>query len=1169
LRADIADLLTPEDKARLMEEANAYAERVAANEGEIPGIAKSRYEYLLDQAYQEAKSKPPLLALKVIWHEIGHAIDWWRHAAETGGVTPFEIKGRGNIFGHIAALHDYLKGVISLDPTKPTGEPIKPADKAKLRKTAEAQLRREMGPIGEIVQTIMVEEPELRITGITPADVKNLFGMDAREQMPELYKWFAEQTAQVKKEIVRKAMRGLLDERLAAMGKTEVVGTRMVERTVRQRVGREPTQAEINERFKALFKEELQRRNLAQLNIVQDELENAIAWWHGSDTMPAYFRTPSEMYAEAFSIFMNNPQALAKRAPTYTRLIWNYMDHRPEVADIYNKLQNEIKTGQAADRTEQAMLDSWDQGNKQALAEAQAQAKFTRGKFRDFLSNVMYHIDRRTGPHYTAAKGAPSEGELRAAIGNFNYRASEHELVLNRINNEVGKKLLQANLDTKDISLYMGYKRVEMERYNLFNPYGVTSQRAIQQLEKLKERIGPKRWDELEGAWGNLRRIWEQRVLAPMRAARMWSPELQDYMEKNLHYATWDVRQTPEGPEDGIQRMLKLRYGNDVSPHIYRQVGTVKEITDPFTATIMKGLSLISATARNEFKRWTVQTHLENDRGNIEEARKIPTQKGWRYDIVNNDKVGTIVFLQDGKPQAYYVRRIVAEGVNGGNHVENAPIRAAIRATGFLKGLFTQLNYGFWPLNFMRDTVGWWVKLPGLFTPFSWLREIPKATAQAYALVKGRPNPAAERALEQRVLISRADPRGAWSAAENAYEVKLASYGLEPAAWANEARNVGAIVKLWNSYKELGQIVERANKIAAFNYMERKFPDMPAWKRNEIVRERGGSPDFLQPGASNPYIDFFAMFYNPWKEEVRSVSRAARENPFSFAAKTTAFVAMPTIAQVLAASGAFGNNKEKQYRSIPDYDLSNYLVVPLGWVGDPAEHKVAYLRLPLWEPARILHMSLWNFMTGRGQGLLSLYGGTLPSTNALLSTFAMWAQYEVMGQNPYDYFRGKNILDENTFKAQGWPATKALLKQSWNNLGGSLAYRFQNQYLDDPPTTGMEEFLQLPIISNALGRWIKVSARGIEDMDRTLTQPELQQRAQTRLAVEEIERKIMAKEGFTDSEKMLLREPYAMMYLTDTLAQHEAAQQSETFRRIKGKSNEEKALILQSIQQGR
>ena len=1150
LRADIADLLTAEEKANLRAEAEDYAKRVAEPGDNVKDIARERYEFLLDQAYREAKRRPPVQALKVLWHEIGHAVDWLPEKL---------ISGRGNILGRIASLKNYLKHSIALDPSKPAGEPIKPADRERLRKEAEAQLREEMGPIREIVETIVTEEPELRIRGVTPEDVKKLFGMSAREEMPELYKWFAEQPAAVKKDIIRKAMKGLLDERLAAMGTAEQVGTKTVERTIRKKVGREPTPEEIQARFKELLRDEVKRRNLAELQQVKTELEGAIAWWHGTEKMPEYFRRSSEMFAEAFSIFMNNPAALQKRAPTFSRLLWNYMDRKPEAAKLYDQIQNEVKAGQAADITEKEMLDSWDRADAQSIEEAR---RASRTSMRDFLDNVTYHMDRRFGPIYRTARGYAREGQLRQAIGDFLYRASEHELFLNQMNQVVGKPLVGAGLDWKDLGRYLFYKRVVEERFKIFNPYGVAPDRALNRLENMRANLGESRWVAIERAAEQFRGLYDRHVVSIMQEARLWSPELQRLIDSNVHYATFDVRR--DTPKDGIASLLDSTFGANTTPHIYRQIGTVKEIKNPATATVLKALSLISASHRNIAKRETVQMLLGNDPANIVPAERRWTGKRWEHVIKDGDNVGTVVYLEQGKPQAYYVRKVVADALNKTNSIDNRLTLAAVKATSGLKALFTQLNYAFWPVNFVRDTVGWVMQMPGALTPIAWWKYAPKALAAARASVKGTPNRAAEAALQRKMVISRADPHGIWSAAENEYEVRLASYGLEPAQWAKEADRVHRVVKAWNVYREVGQTFERVNKIAGMLYLDEKFPSMPEWKKREIVRERSGSPNFLERGASNPYVDFFMMFYNPWKEAIRSVSKSARENPWSFAAKTTGFVVLPTVLQGLAAAGAMGDEMKKRYRSIPDYDLTNYLVIPIGWQ-DETQGTVAYLRLPLWEPARILHGSLWQTITGRGHGYLSFWGGTMPGMNSLLDVANDWVQFEVFGHNPYDAHRGIGVLDDTTFQAGGWPARQELLKQAWNKLGGSIAFRFQNRQLESPPQSTVEKFLAAPIINNALGRWIKVSNRGLDDADRQLAEPIQQQRAQLRLAVRGIIEKLLANESLNNSERVALREPYAMEYLMRTLPEVAAGRQSNLLRRLNNApSTEARDAILQN-----
>jgi hypothetical protein len=109
----------------------------------------------------------------------------------------------------------------------------------------------------------------------------------------------------------------------------------------------------------------------------------------------------------------------------------------------------------------------------------------------------------------------------------------------------------------------------------------------------------------------------------------------------------------------------------------------------------------------------------------------------------------------------------------------------------------------------------------------------------------------------------------------------------------------------------------------------------------------------------------------------------------------------------------------------------------------------------------------------------------------------------------------------------------------------------------------MEEFIKLPFISNALGRWIKVSNRGLMDEDRRMHGPIRQRRAQTRLGVRQIIDTLNNQEALTEAEKHLLWDPYALDYLLRTWPQTQMNRASPLLRRLNSaRSQEEKMEIL-------
>lgn len=1157
LRRDLFELITPEEKARLRQDAIEYAERVAEDEREIERIAKERYQHLLEEEMRVRKHQNPALASKVLAHEIGHLVDW---------LPDYIVSGRGNILGRIASLKKFLKHTLPEKPGAPGDLTAK--ERAKLRREAEKQLKAELGPIREIIREILIEEPIYKETGVTPEDVKALFGMAAREEMPDLYEWFARLSGADKKAIVKQAMAGLVDDRVKRFSKKEQIGSKQVKRTVREVSGRLPTKEEIRQRFRDLLRAEIRKRRLIELETIKAELEPLIAWSRGTEEMEDYFKSSEEMYAEAFNVFLNNPAAMAKRAPTYFKALLDYMESKPEVKEIYDQIQNDIALGAEKEKTEAALLESWRRADARNIARKQSSGRVT---WAEFLEGVQYIFDRRLGPIYKAIrrKGRPIEGsEARAheALGDRNYVATEHEAFLRDVEREVGRKLLANDLDWHGhLGLFMFYNHVFENRANIANPLGITTKRAAERLRAMQDRLGPVRWQALVDAHKAFRAIYRTRVVELLRKSGLTSPELQDAIDNRVFYATFQA--VKNEPESEIEALLDRQFGSGIGGRIYRQVGNLGEINPPATATVLKALSLISAAHRNMAKRATIAAMQDAHYEALQEAEQRWTGKRREYVMRDGSEVGTVVYLEDGKAKAWYVPRRVADSMNQAaptvSHIESG----AHAATGVLRGAFTHLNPGFWPFAFARDMVGWNVQMPGLmiFKPWHYLSSMARALRPAIASFSTTSrDPVAKRALDRKMVISKKDRLG-FGAIDDEYALEVASFGMNPTQWNKESKAIDKVLRAWGAYKDIGQVFERWHKIAGMLYLDSRYPDLPEWKKREIVRERAGSPDFLQkPGSSK--LGLFVLFYNPWKEGIRSMAKSAKERPGEFAFNMVTLVALPTALQAIAAATGFGDDDlREQYETIPDYDLTNYLVIPLGWA-DEKKERVAYLRLPLWEQARIIHGMIWKGLTGRGQGVMSHAGGQVPGLNPLLTVANQVAQYEILGKNPYDPHRGEHLMTDRDFKAGGWDAQKVLLREAWNLSPGSIAHRFHRENIKRPDPTRLQEFLELPVVSNVLGRWLKVSERGRFDSDRRMIQEIERDRARTQIAVLEIIDVLVNGGALSVDQQQVLRDPYAFEYLNSKLPEVAGAKASQVIRRLQAAPNRDaQDAILRSI----
>jgi hypothetical protein len=81
-----------------------------------------------------------------------------------------------------------------------------------------------------------------------------------------------------------------------------------------------------------------------------------------------------------------------------------------------------------------------------------------------------------------------------------------------------------------------------------------------------------------------------------------------------------------------------------------------------------------------------------------------------------------------------------------------------------------------------------------------------------------------------------------------------------------------------------------------------------------------------------------------------------------------------------------------------------------------------------------------------------------------------------MGSNPYDFFRGRNVMTDTEFKAGGWPALKKMVQWTANQTGWT---RFATY--DRSGKTWTEWALEVTPILNRL---IKVSDYGLVEKDK-------------------------------------------------------------------------------------
>lgn len=1170
------DLVTIEEKRAILQEAKDRAEKINKADPEAKVKWRDLYADMVAKAYQDAAKKNPVLASKVMAHELMHFVDW----------LPGHTLSRGNILGHIAGFKNYLMQQLSgswedqfIDgPFRKLTD----ADKARMKRDVEREIREGQKLVREIIR----EEPIFAEVQLTPEMVLNIWkSNEAREQFPELYEFIARMDRDEKKAVIAAAMKGAIHDALNAVRSRTQVGTRQV-------IDRVPVEGQVSpEEFKKRFHErieqEMRARGIIWRGGIVKELKPLITWWRGAEEFEQYFSSGTEMYAEAGSIFLNNPAAVRTRAPMYYRAMMTWMQNNPKWYGIYHQLQDDIRSGKIyKDRVKnlrESVLAATDN-------EVKMQEIANRRTMREKADAFLYTFVREFGPVYWRLKKLDNPNQrwkTKQAISDYLYRKAHHELYLGRVRNEVMAPLLESNLDAVDLFEYMFHQWVVHGRHSIANPYGWTSKASGERLAEMQQQFGGDRWKALVNSQRAFWHIRQEEVMASLRRAQVFDDELMQKIENEMYYATIaPAFARGDADPEAIQTMLQARYGAVVG-NIYKQSGWLGEIKNPFLATMQKDLSLLNMAYRETAKRTIVETMMSSPLFNKEwQPAKMPfTGRRLEPVHVENNRVNTLYYLHKGQLRAYYGPRAMVDQFMYGDALESSMLaKVAYHASRHFQNLWTQLNYGFWPVAYMRDIGAFRDQMPGAtrFGKKSYWHYRKRALAAAKSSVLGKPNPDARHSLAKLDLITHPDPYG-MGKDDTPVDQLMRQYHLEPVNWrGNEPGRVNAILRelrhLFELYRSWGQTRERAVKIAGRMFLEDNHPNIPEARKSEIIHEMSGSPNFLEHGAGNIFVNAFAPFYNPIKEGVYSGFKSIKERPGESFLKFLKYTILPLLALEALRRGwlqqLLGNEQSRDVsdmlNSIPRYDWDNYKVVPLGWV-DKQNKKVAYLRIPMHERERVMRGAVAKLLRAdedpvNGTTLLNIAGGQLPGLNPLIEIGAAWYTYGAMGRAPVDLYSGSRIMTDD--QAGAGEGTGELLRYTANNLGASIVVRFNKYPLDAAEPTWLEKVLRLPIISNSLGRWVKVSNRGVTESFRPITDAIEKQRAKTRLDAQRAIERLLNKQPLSADDVLRLQsDAYFAEYFTEKVKYSQELRYAGPEARavLYAPSKESQAVVFQEI----
>ena len=876
--------------------------------------------------------------------------------------------------------------------------------------------------------------------------------------------------------------------------------------------------------------------NLYNNKEIRDELKRMSQIWRPFDEnlskkLTSYRYRSSELYADAISVLFNDPDLLQVMCPKFYDAFFKYLERKPEVKRIYEDMQGMMLADAEARYVERhnRIHEMFERGRE---AEKAAQLK-EEGRFCD---NVKKGLAKafwdKNSPLYKKVREAEKRGGKAAPEDNPRYWVEELPYVsaevsqyLRDVHNAVIKQAKKYDLTLDDMGEMMLLKRAATERSEIANPLGLDVKTSLEQLGFIEGKLGTRKFNALVDFTN---RYWEirQDVIKRLEESGMYDADLMNLLKDNSNYATFDVF-----------KFLEKQYGRGITGHIYQQIGTLSEVSNPFTATVMKDVALFHAAHRNTAVRKTAEMWLKEFPDEIITADKRWNGKYLEPVEPGGSNMGMVVYLEKGNVKAYYVAKDIADTFKRDPYMADNVTNILGWMNRPFKEVFVSKNPGWMIWNIQRDIRGAAKKLPGsklIGARNSIIENWIKALPHAYKDVFRNESSDIVRVMykEKEIIPGRYYGRGGESP-KTQFDKTLFKYGLSDKTYKDNVLKpfkritVGALEFIDN----IGKMSERTTKIASHMYLERTGKYSPR-EISHMVRKLGGSPDFYARGTAYNLTNNIWMFSNAGKEGWRSSIEAMRERPGEYWWKTAKYDLLPTTIKwglrIGLASTAYrlifkgGDDGEgeahirwadwvqKAMNKIPEHDLTNYMCIP---VCETEDEKVVYIVMPHDFSDQVVSGVYWKLLNldieKTALELGKLVAGGLPYESLSPPISIAWKSLQyATGNNPYDAWSGRPMVSEQEWEAGGADRFKAFANQMWNQHGGSYFYRFP--YDDLERIEGkLEKVLNLPVGGGVLKRFLRVSNRGEAERYQKVSDKVRQEKAKeslekTRMIIEHI-----------------------------------------------------------------
>ncbi len=866
---------------------------------------------------------------------------------------------------------------------------------------------------------------------------------------------------------------------------------------------------------------------------MKKELMELTKYWRPYDpetagaSFVAYRKKPEELYADFISALFNDPKLLLDMTPESYNTFFKRLDEKPDVKVAYFELQKllsgtreEVLKARSEDIRagfEKAEALQKDFADKKELAK-----KSSWERLRQQLDDINYPILKKQKALEAKGQYLPEDQSPKYLLEEQSFADNENFLMMEKVDKSIDKPLADAGLTREDFGEFLflnrvigkenvpeesraedavmgeteigdGYTVTEMtsdellnqpkkapeptDRQNLANPFGFQIKSAKEQLDFMRKSLGEEKMKVLEDSAQAFHDIVFKSVEEAVRTGaynkELFDTKIKPNKDTYVTFAVVDYLQ------DKVPATVKAQYG------------TLKEIANPYISTILKTIAL---NRLNAYQRAKVATKtLLEQTGDITPSKKITDGKLTIYKVAP-DK-GEFTLLEDGKLRSYDVDPYIAESFKRDKVGDLNTIVWLLDTFNnkLFKPMVTTYNLGFAAaFNPIRDFKRNYKLIPNA-TVFKLLKAYASSLPESIKYTKGELDDFTRSLVESKAIDAPSNDYQFDLSDDSQYQRILERYGLV-------AKKDGGILSSNSKVANLTKILLKpvtktlegmrfiANTLEIISKVGGAKVRIAGGEQGKELaynlRNYTGTPNFRRKGTQTRTTNAIFTFSNIMKEGMKTDFQFAT-NPNTRGGywwKTVKIDLLPKFLMFLAGAGYLGKELKDMFDKMSEYDKSNYITIPLG---ETENGKVVYVRVPHDETGRLVSAVFWkmaNFAKDHEakdlQDIFAFGAGQLPQINAAIEIPLNWVQY-LSGKNPYDSFRGRNIIDDTTFQAGGGASLKKMAEWTISDLGLTTFASY-----DTSKETTLETFIR---ITPWFNRVVRVSDYGLtEQLNKTV-----------------------------------------------------------------------------------